>query len=263
MGGRLPILLFHSVRVLASLVWEGVRWLAMVRVLMRRWVLHHAGLVWMLLDIWALLIEVRGTLRICLILPYTLTRWRLLKSWLSFLVIFNISLIAFFNSIWSIYLVDFNVFISKSLTTRFGVDFKMIGVLHILRWSTVVLATRVKPTQLLLCFLLMEDIQVRAMRSLNSNDQTLIVRNPILRVPRATIVPNWQVFKILVRHICIVSVLRVRENLFLLFFEICDQIIQLIFHLTQLFFVFENFKISISQFRINIFQRICGGITAT
>ena len=170
MGGRLPILLFHSVRVLASLVWEGVRWLAMVRVLMRRWVLHHAGLVWMLLDIWALLIEVRGTLRICLILPYTLTRWRLLKSWLSFLVIFNISLIAFFNSIWSIYLVDFNVFISKSLTTRFGVDFKMIEVLHILRWSTVVLATRVEPTQLLLCFLLMEDIQVRAMRSLNSND---------------------------------------------------------------------------------------------
>ena len=67
-------------------------------------------------------------------------------------------------------MIDFDVLISKTLATRLSVDLKMIGILHILRWSAVVLPARVQSTQLLLCFLLVEDIQVGAMGSLNSDD---------------------------------------------------------------------------------------------
>ena len=102
-----------------------------------------------------------------------------------------------------------------------------------------------------------------AVRSLNGDDQTLIVRDPVLRVPRTAVVPNGQVFQILICHVRIVSVLWVRKNLLLLLFEICDQIVQLVFHLAQLFFVLENFKISVAELWINIFQRVGSGVTAT
>lgn len=101
-----------------------------------------------------------------------------------------------------------------------------------------------------------------AVWSLNSDDQTLIVRDPVLRVPRAAVVPNGQVFEIFIRHVRIVSVLWVRKNLLLLLFEICDQIVELVFHLAQLFFVLENFKISIAKLWINIFQRVSSRVTA-
>ena len=51
------MLLFYTVWVLAGFVGEGVLRLGMVWVLMRRRVLHHISLVWMLMDIWILLIE--------------------------------------------------------------------------------------------------------------------------------------------------------------------------------------------------------------
>ena len=102
-----------------------------------------------------------------------------------------------------------------------------------------------------------------AVRSLNGDDETLIVRDSVLRVPRTAVVPNGQVLQILVRHVRIVSVLWVRKNLLLLLFEICDQIVQLVFHLAQLFFVLENFKISVSKLRIDILQWVSSGVTAT
>ena len=160
-----------------------------------------------------------------MILYSILTRLSLLERRLSFLIIFNISLISFFNSVWSIYLVDFNVLIGKTLATRFSIDLKMIGIFHILSRSAVVLPARVQPTQLLLRLLLVEDIQVGAVWGLDRYDQALVVRNPVLRVPCTAIVPDGQVFEVFIGDICIVSVLRVRKNLLLLFFEISYQIV--------------------------------------
>lgn len=98
---------------------------------------------------------------------------------------------------------------------------------------------------------------------MNGDDETLIVRDSVLRVPRTAVVPNGQVLQILVRHVRIVSVLWVRKNLLLLLFEICDQIVELVLHLAQLFFVLENFKISVSKLRIDILQWVSSGVTAT
>ena len=126
MGGWLSVLLFHAVWVLAGFVWEGVRRLTMVRVLVRRRVLHHVCLVWMLLHVRVLLTEVLCTLRITRSLTEILPRRRLLNCWLRFLIIFNISLISFFNSVWSINLVDFDVFVSKSLSACLSINFKMV-----------------------------------------------------------------------------------------------------------------------------------------
>ena len=105
-----------------------------------------------------------------MILYSILTRLSLLECRLSFLIIFNISLISFFNSVWSIYLVDFNVLIGKTLATCLSIDLEMIGILHILRRSAVVLPARVQPTQLLLRLLLVEDVQVGAVWGLDRDD---------------------------------------------------------------------------------------------
>ena len=126
MGGWLSVLLFHAVWVLAGFVWEGVRRLPVVRVLVRRRVLHHACLVWMLLHVRIFLSEVLCTLRITRRLTEILSRRRLLNCRLRFLIIFNISLISFFNSVRSINLVDFDVFVSKSLSACLGINFKMV-----------------------------------------------------------------------------------------------------------------------------------------
>lgn len=126
MGGWLSVLLFHTVWVLAGFVWEGVRRLPVVRVLVCRRVLHHACLVWMLLHVRILLSEVLSTLRITGRLTEILSRRRLLNCRLRFLIIFNISLISFFNSVRSINLVDFDVFVSKSLSACLSINFKMV-----------------------------------------------------------------------------------------------------------------------------------------
>ena len=102
-----------------------------------------------------------------------------------------------------------------------------------------------------------------AVWSLNRDDQTLIVRDPVLRVPRTAVVPNGQVFQILVRHVRIVSVLWVRKNLLLLLFETRDQIVELVFHFAQLFFVLENFEVSVAKLWIDIFQRVSCRVAAT
>ena len=160
-------------------------------------------------------------------------------------------------------MVDFNVLIGKTLATRLSIDLEMIGILHILRRSAVVLPARVQPTQLLLRLLLVEDVQVGAVWGLDRDDQALVVRNPVLRVPCTAIVPNGQVFEVFIGDISIVSVLRVRKNLLLLFFEICYQIVQLGFCLTQLFLVVKHLKIPISQLWIHVFQRVCEWVTTT
>ena len=122
----MSVLLFHAVWILPGFVWVGVCRLAVVRVLVRRRVLHHACLVWMLLHVRIFLTEVLCTLRITRSLTEILSRRRLLNCRLRFLIIFNISLISFFNSVRSINLVDFDVFVSKSLSPCLSVNFKMV-----------------------------------------------------------------------------------------------------------------------------------------
>ena len=125
-GRWLSVLLLHAVWVLAGLVWEGVRRLTVVRVLVCRRVLHHICLVRMLLHVWVLLAEVLSTLRVSRSLTQILSSRCLLNCRLRFLIIFNISLISLFNSVRSINLVDFDVFVSKSLSACLSVNFKMV-----------------------------------------------------------------------------------------------------------------------------------------
>lgn len=109
----------------------------------------------------------------------------------------------------------------------------MIRVLHVLRGRAVVLSARVQAAELLLGLLLVEDVQVGAMRRLDSYDQALVVRGAVLRRLLAIVVPDRQVFEVFVRDVSIVSVLGIRKDLLLLFLKIRDQIVQLFLCLAQ------------------------------
>ena len=90
-------------------------------------------------------------------------------------IIFNIFLISFFNSIGSINLVDFNIFISQTLSSSLSIDFEMVRIFHCFGWRAIVLATWIESAELLLCLFLVEDVQVRAVGCLNSDNQALVV----------------------------------------------------------------------------------------
>ena len=136
----------------------------------------------------------------------------------------------------------------------------MIRVLHVLRGRAVVLPARVQAAELLLGLLLVEDVQVGAVRRLNSYDQALIVRDAVLRRFGAIVVPDRQVFEVFVRDVRVVSVLRIREDLLLLLLKIRDQIVQLFLRLAQQLFVLQHFQISVAQLWIDILERVGGWV---
>ena len=105
----------------------------------------------------------------------------------------------------------------------------MIRVLHVLRGRAVVLPARVQAAELLLGLLLVEDVQVGAVRRLDSYHQALVVRGAVLRRRfRAIVVPDRQVFEVFVRDVRVVSVLRIREDLLLLFLKNSYSLISLL-----------------------------------
>lgn len=79
-------------------------------------------------------------------------------------------LISFFNSIWRIYLVDFDILIGHALSASLSVDLQVVRILHCLSLLVVVRATGVQSAERLLGLLLVENIEVGAVRGLNSND---------------------------------------------------------------------------------------------
>lgn len=105
-------------------------------------------------------------------------------------VIFHISLISFFHSIWSVNLVDFDIFVSKTLSTSFSIDFEMVRIFHFLRRSAIILSIWVQTAQLLLCLFLVENVQVGPVGSLNGDNQALIVRDSLLSALRVIVVPD-------------------------------------------------------------------------
>ena len=83
----------------------------------------------------------------------------------------------------------------------------------------------------------MINIQVRPVRALDGNDQTLLIRcrgsptsliaisSILIASLAATIVPDGQIFEVFVSHICVLGVLWIRENFFFLSLEILDNLV--------------------------------------
>ena len=169
-----------------------------------------------------------------------LRRWRNRLAGGFRVFVLMLLLIAPLYSIWSINLVDLDVLISEALSARLSIDLQMVRVLHVLRGRVVVLTARVESTELLLGLLLVENVEVGAVGRLDGDHEALIVRASILGRFRAIVVPNRQVLQVLISHVRVISVLRVGEDLLLLLFKICDQIVKLLFHARQLALVVDN-----------------------
>ena len=75
--------------------------------------------------------------------------------------------------------------------------------------------------------------------------------------------PNRQVFQVFIRHIRVVSVLGIGEDLLLLFFEIRDQIVKLFLSFAQQFLIFKYFQISVSELWIYIFEGVSNWVIGT
>ena len=96
---------------------------------------------------------------------------------------------------------------------------------------------------------------MRSMRGLNGDDQTLIIRSSSTTVAR--IIPDRQILQVFVSYICVFAMGRVRKDLLLLLFKLADQVVQILLNLTQLLLIGQYCKISVSQFRVHVFHRIC------
>lgn len=109
----------------------------------------------------------------------------------------------------------------------------------------------------------MENIEVRAMRALDRNNQALFFRCGLLGARLAIYcciasvvgVPNRQIFEVFVSHVGIISVLGVRENFFFLLLELSHKTINLLFDFAELLFVLQSFEVAIAHVRVNTLGR--------
>ena len=124
----------------------------------------------------------------------------------------------------------------------------MIGFFHLFGMGVSTIIGRVKSAKRLLRLFLVENIQVRSMRGLYGDNQTLIISSPSTAIAR--IIPNRQILQIFVSYISVFTMRRIREELLLLCFELADKVIQVLFNLTQLLLIGQHCKISVSQFRV-------------
>ena len=98
----------------------------------------------------------------------------------------------------------------------------------------------------------MEDVEVTTIGRLDSDDETLILSS-FTRLA-ALVVPDRQVLQVFVSHVGVFRVLRVREDLLFLLFELFDQTVNVGLDLNQRFSVIDDFQIAITPLWIDVFQ---------
>mgnify|MGYP007082946622 CR=1 FL=1 len=136
---------------------------------------------------------------------------------------------SFFSLIRRIDLVDFNVFRWEPFSASFGIDFQMVRVAQHLG-MTMTVPVGAHPIQRLFCLSLVVNVQMGPVRGLNRNDEALVLLvGHTFRVigcrAALVVVPDGQIFQIFVCDVGVVSVLRIRKNLLLLFLQLANQFV--------------------------------------
>ena len=90
------------------------------------------------------------------------------------------------------------------------------------------------------------------MGRLDSDDETLLLSS-FTRLA-ALVIPDGQVLQVFVGHVGVFRVLRVREDLLFLLFELFDQTVDVGLDLNQRFSVIDDFQIAITPLWIDVFQ---------
>ena len=99
----------------------------------------------------------------------------------------------------------------------------MIRLFHFLWVRVGTVVGRVEAAERLFSLLLVEDIEMRAVRRLDSNDETLLLSTSTITI--GIIIPDRQVLQIFVCHVSIFSMLGVRKDFLFLLLQFTYKII--------------------------------------